>query len=168
MSVIKEKALYPSIKTWLENLLKSNFPKKGVYTYNTSSIYLNNFIQDKNWISLCPEYVAYQIKIDILGVLIEKDKIDFILVEVKKTKISLKDISQLIGYSKVVRPLHSFILSPLWISDPVKILFESYRRYDILNFFENRKIKVCKWDTDKKDVDFIYIYPNKPLLEFIR
>ena len=113
------------------------------------------------------DYSTYQIKIDILGVLIENKNLDFVFIEVKNKKIGLKDISQLLGYSRVVTPIHSLIISPLWVSEPVKILFETYRRFDILKYFDERNIKVCKWDDDKEDIDYNYIYPNKPLLDFI-
>jgi len=163
MSLRKEKDLYPPIKKWLKTLLESNYPKKKIQTYDTSRIYLNKFIQDKNWISLCPQYAPYQIKIDILGVLFEKNNIKFVLVEVKNTRISLKDISQLIGYTRVVNPLHSIIISPYWISDPVKILFDTYKRNDILKF-GNKSIKICKWDLNKKNVDYNFKYPSGSLL----
>ncbi|MHA1196164.1 MAG: hypothetical protein ACTSRH_09325 [Promethearchaeota archaeon] len=166
MTINKEKDLYPEIKNWLDNLLKEYFPKKKVYSFITSNIYLSKFIQDKNWIEYCSDYATYQIKIDILGVLIEKTELEFIFIEVKNSKISLKDVSQLIGYSKVAQPLFSIILSPKWVSDPVKILFEIYRRYDILKYNSDKFIKIGKWDPEKKDIDYNKIYPNKPLLNF--
>ncbi|MHA1492007.1 MAG: hypothetical protein ACTSRI_20445 [Promethearchaeota archaeon] len=166
MSLRKEKDYYPIIKKWLKELLISNYPKKKVYTFDTSQIYLNKFIQDKNWTSYRSDYPTYQIKIDILGVLIEKDNLDFIFIEVKNIKISLKDVSQLLGYSRVAKPLHSLIISPKWISNPVKILFDTYRRFDVLKYNENKYIKICKWDDNKKDIDYNYIYPGKPLLNF--
>jgi len=166
MSLKKEKDLYPKIRKWLEDLLKSYYPKKTVYSFDTSTIYLSKFIQDKNWISYRSDYATYQIKIDILGIIIKKENLDLVFVEVKNTKISLKDISQLIGYSRVAKPLHSLIVSPKWVSDPVKILFDIYRRFDILKYNDNKYIKIGKWDVDKDDLDYNFIYPNKPLLDF--
>ncbi|MFW9874336.1 MAG: hypothetical protein ACFFG0_14620 [Candidatus Thorarchaeota archaeon] len=164
MSFIKEKDLYSVIKDWLKNLLKSYYPRKKIDTYDTSSVFLSKFIQDSNWMKYRDDYATYQIKIDILGVLIYQKNLDFVFVEVKNTKISLKDISQLIGYSRVAKPLYSFIISPKWVSDPVRSLFEKYRRFDILTYDKNRIIKIVKWDCEKRDIDFNYIYPKSELI----
>lgn len=94
MSLKKEKDLYPKICSWLEDLLKSYYPKKTIYSYDTSNIYLSKFIQDHNWISYRSDYVTYQIKIDILGIIIKNETLDFVFVEVKNTKISLKDLKE--------------------------------------------------------------------------
>ncbi|MFX1504001.1 MAG: hypothetical protein ACFFDH_23770 [Promethearchaeota archaeon] len=160
---MKEKDLYPGIRDWLYKILKSKYKNKKSAAYDTSEKNLNKFIQEKGWISLSPEYAEYEIKVDILGVVFDKDKIDFLLIEVKNTKISLKDISQLIGYTRVVKPINSMILSPNWVSDPVKKLFEVYKRFDVLKYEKIKIIKVCKWDQEKKDIDYRFIYPSLPL-----
>ncbi|MHA1271800.1 MAG: hypothetical protein ACTSVV_15955 [Promethearchaeota archaeon] len=166
MNLKKEKDYYPTIREWLKNLLKSRFPGKKIDTFDTSQIYLSKFIQNKNLTSYRSDYPTYQIKIDILGIIMDNQGLEFIFVEVKNKKISLKDISQLLGYSRVAKPLLSLILSPKWISDPVRILFDTYRRFDILNYEINKQLKICKWDDDKNDIDYNYIYPGKPLFDF--
>ncbi|MFO7797859.1 MAG: hypothetical protein ACQERB_05665 [Promethearchaeati archaeon] len=160
---MKEKDYYPIIKVWLRNLLESYFPNKNIHVFDSSNIYLDKLIQENNWTNYRSDYATYQIKIDILGVIIDDGKMDFVFIEVKNTKISLKDVSQLLGYSRVANPIYSIITSPKWISKPIRILFDTYRRFDILKYDHNRTIKVCKWDKNKNDIDYNLIYPGKPL-----
>ncbi len=89
-----------------------------------------------------------------------KDKCALAFVECKLNSISLKDISQLIGYSKVVRPVFSLILSPAGISSPVNTLINIYKRYDILTYWNNLKIRIAKWNKTTKDIDAATLIPH--------
>ena len=52
--------------------------------------------------------------------------------------------SQLLGYSKVVNPKHSFIISPTGISSPVNTLIKIFKRYDILEYSKGSKIRIAQ------------------------
>ncbi|HUS49820.1 MAG TPA: hypothetical protein VMZ91_06625, partial [Candidatus Paceibacterota bacterium] len=81
-------------------------------------------------------------------------------VECKLNSISLKDISQLIGYSKVVRPTFSLILSPAGISSPVNKLINIYKRYDILTYWNNLNVRIAKWNIITKEIDQASLLPH--------
>ncbi|RKZ24859.1 hypothetical protein DRQ26_06850, partial [bacterium] len=70
------------------------------------------------------------------------------IVEVKTNKISLHSFSQILGYSKVVRPQYSFIISPSGWSYFLNRLIHDYNREDILEYYDGRKILIAKWDVD--------------------
>lgn len=88
----------------------------------------------------------------LTGVILLNDKAELAFVECKLSKITLKDVSQLLGYSKVACPVHSFIISPKGMSNAVSYLLQTLRRYDILAYSENRKIRVGSWDESKGDI----------------
>jgi len=74
-------------------------------------------------------------------------------------QINLKDISQLLGYSKVVKPKYSFIISPAGISSPVSTLIKVFKRYDILEYVEGSKIKIAQWNKVTQEIDSSTLLP---------
>jgi len=72
------------------------------------------------------------------------------LVECKLGRINLRDLSQLLGYSRVALPLYSIILSPRGISQSLNLLFNIARRNDILYYSPDRHIFIAKWVEGKR------------------
>lgn len=161
---MKEKDLYEPIQGWLQTLLENYYPSKRIRTFITSEVSLAKFIQSKGWMDKFPGYMTYECKVDVLGLIEGNRKADFILIEVKLKPLSLTNIAQLIGFTRVIKPLHSLIISPKWLSSPMKTLFDIYRRFEILTFGKNQSIRICKWDTEKKDIDYNFIYPPGSIL----
>lgn len=64
-------------------------------------------------------------------------------------EITLRDVSQLLGYSKVVNPGIAILISPESVSRSMHHLLHSYQRYDVLDYSLNRRIRICRWDLDK-------------------
>ena len=155
-----EKEMYPEIITWLSKHLKGIYPKAEVNVCDTSQVNLCEFIRRRKLSKYFPEFETYVIKVDITGVIKYKEKCLLSFVECKLNPISLKDISQLIGYSKVVRPVSSLILSPAGVSSPVNMLFNIYRRYDVLSYWDNLKIRIAKWNKTTKDIDMATLLPH--------
>lgn len=155
-----EREMYPEIICWLTKHLEGIYPKGEINTFDTSQINLCEFIRRKKLSKYFPEFETYVIKVDITGVIKYKEKCLLSFVECKLNSISLKDISQLIGYSKVVRPISSFILSPAGISSPVNRLINVYRRYDILTYWKEMKIRIAKWNKTTKDIDMATLLPH--------
>src|SRR4030042_18545 len=80
-------------------------------------------------------------------------------IDSKNNSITLRDLSQLIGYSRVANPKYSFLLSPQGISDSLKTLLLTYNRLDVLNYgFKEGKISdsiiIAKWNADANNIDF--------------
>jgi hypothetical protein len=106
------------------------------------------------------ESESYVIKVDITGVVQYNGKCLLAFVECKLKSISLKDVSQIIGYSKVAKPVLSLIISPQGISTPVNKLINIYRRYDILTYQDDLKVRIAKWNKSTKDIDVSTLLPH--------
>lgn len=147
-----EKRMYPDIMKWLKGFLESKYRKYKISVFNTHAQTLSNILIGKNLHNFFPDYPTYDIKVDVTGILIRKDSADLIFVECKLNPITLKDVSQLLGYSKVAKPLHSIILSPADVSRSVSYLFRTLRRYDVLEYERDKKIIIAKWSERTKEI----------------
>ena len=155
-----EKEMYQDVIAWLTGYLKRLHPKSEIKAFDTSRINLCEFIRRNKLSKYFPEFETYVIKVDITAVIKNKDKCTLAFVECKLNSISLKDISQLIGYSKVVRPVFSLILSPAGISSPVNSLMNIYKRYDILTYWKDTKVRIAKWNRKTGDIDTATLLPH--------
>ena len=155
-----EKEMYPDVIYWLDTYLHHKYHKATIKSYNTSRENLSDFIYRHNLNRYFPESETYFVKVDITGVIQYREKCLLSFVECKLNSISLKDISQIIGYSKVVKPILSLIISPQGISTPVNKLINIYRRYDILTYQDNLKVRIAKWNKLTKDIDISTMLPH--------
>lgn len=155
-----EREMYPEIIAWLNKYLKRLYPRSEIKAFDTSRINLCEFIRRNKIGKYFPEFETYVIKVDITAVIRHKDESLLAFVECKLNSISLKDISQLIGYSKVVRPVFSLILSPDGISSPVNSLMNIYKRYDILTYWKETKVRIAKWNRKTGDIDTATLLPH--------
>jgi len=157
--------MYPIVKIWLKNLLKQNFGRFKITVEDTSKKVLSRFLFEKGLHEIFPDYQTYEIQVDITGVVEEGTTARLVFIECKLNKINLRDISQLLGYSKVATPLMSIIISPAGISDSVNLLFNVHRRDDILSYGENGLIRIAKWIESKKDIDMRSLIPRGTLFD---
>lgn len=155
-----EKEMYPDVILWLNSYIKHRYPKSVVKSYDTSRENLCDFIRRHELENLFSEFQTYVIKVDITGVIKYKEKCLLAFVECKLNSINLKDISQLIGYSKVVRPVFSLIVSPAGISTPINTLINIYRRYDILTYYKDLYVRIAKWNKSTSDIDVSSLLPH--------
>ena len=160
----KEEELYPEVIEWLRRILIQKFKRSKILVYDTSKFKLHNFLYRKKFHTFFPDYLTYEIQVDITGLIKRGEKIKLVFIECKLRPISLKDIAQLLGYSKVANPHYSLIISPSGVSRSIEYLFESYRKYEVLQYNKNKEIIVAKWDENKKDIDFGCIYPKGKFL----
>ena len=155
-----EREMYPEVALWLTRYLKHKYPKASVKAYDTSRENLSDFLRRRRLSRYFPESETYVIKVDVTGVIKHKEKCFLAFVECKLNAVSLKDISQLIGYSKVVLPVFSIIVSPVGISSPVNKLINVYRRYDILSYTDKQKVRVASWDKMSCDIETATLLPH--------
>ena len=64
------------------------------------------------------------------------------------------------GYSKVALPLYSIIISPSGISRSVNILFNTYNRFDVLEYDKGKRIRIATWDPGRKSIDVSSLIPS--------
>lgn len=147
--------MYPDIILWLEKQLKGKYGKKAkkITVLDTHDSDLLNFIIKLKYQKFFPEFTTYKIRQDITGFIEYEDKVDLVFVECKNGKLSLINLSQLIGYSCIALPIISILIAPQGMGTTLSKLLTSFNRTDILEFRPNRKIQVLKWDYNKKDID---------------
>ena len=154
-----ESELYPEVIKWFEKYLKGRYPKAEIKAHDTSRQDLSEFLRRSKIHLFFPEFETYVIKVDITATIRYKDKCDLAFVECKLNSINLNDISQLLGYSKVVKPKHSFIISPDSVSSPVNTLIKIFKRYDILEYQLNHRIRIAQWNKIKQEIDLSTLLP---------
>ncbi len=155
----QEIALYPSMLEWLQTHLENKHPKATIKTYDVHAVDLSDFIQRNKYTKFFPEYATYKIRVDLLGVILEKDKCNLVFVEVKDTPLSLINLSQLLGYCKILRPEFAFLISPKGLSKPLGQLLVHFNRLDILEFDKNKFVRVAKWNPTRNAIENDSIIP---------
>jgi len=147
MKLQNEAQLYEPVRLWFETRLKRRFRRSVVQAYDTSCVKLSAFINAHGWQSQFPEAGAWEIKTDITAFILGREN-HVAFVECKVGRITLKDVGQLLGYSRVARPVLSILLSPLGLSSELSVLLKVYGRYDVLGYGGNDKtIMIVQWDT---------------------
>jgi len=148
MTKIRESQLYKPIREWLVSFLKRRYRNiKGIWVDDTSKITVDNFILRKKLTSYIPYWSALKVSVDITGAVLENDgSLHLAIVEVKTGRINLRDLSQVIGYAKVIKPDYAFIISPNGWSKILKYLILDLQRTDVLEYDSKKKIIIGKWD----------------------
>ena len=153
--------MYPDVVAWLKERLIRHFRKAdSIIVSDTSQTYLWRFLADNGYEKYFPEYLTYEIQVDITGVVVAKGTAKLAFVECKLSPITLKDVSQLLGYSKVASPLTSLLISSSGISSSIDRLLNVYRRFDVLEYDKNRTILVGCWNAVRKEIDVKTLLPK--------
>jgi len=148
MTKIRESQLYEPICKWLVRFLKRKYRNiKRIWVDDTSKITVDNFILRKKLTSYIPYWSALKVSVDITGAVLKNDgSLHLAIVEVKTGRINLRDLSQVIGYAKVIKPDYAFIISPNGWSKILKYLILDLQRTDVLEYDSKKKIIIGKWD----------------------
>jgi len=154
-----ERAMYPEVCTWLREALKSRFPKSTVKVADTSRVTLGRFLEQEGMTAIFPEYQTYEINVDVTGI-VQRKMPGLIFVECKLTTLKLRDVSQLLGYSKVAKPIYSILLSPAGISQALIHLLKIHFRYDVLEYAEGKRLNLGIWDSSRKMIDPATLIPS--------
>lgn len=166
MSYRNEAEMYPDVIAWLHGLLRERFSGAEVDVRDTHASPLNEYIkrnrleryfQDNIW-------QTYEIRVDITGFMLHRGKPGIAFVECKLIPISLLHISQLLGYSRVARPLLSYLISTKGIGSAVVGLISRYDRTDILEYDWQkgripRTLMLGTWDITAKRLDPASVLP---------
>lgn len=155
-----EELLYPTIKNWLHTYLSDKYKGYTIQTtYETSRRNLDVVLKSKGIV--CKEAIGLQIKVDIVGILKNKDDIKLIFVEVKDKPLTLKDLGQLWGYTQLVDPLESFLISSKGLGK-LSPLFKVLKREDLLKFGtkKHKFMRIAKWDDKRMCIDYTSLIPK--------
>ena len=155
-----ETGLYPEVASWLDRYLRGRYPKATVAAHDTHSMELSAFLRRENLHAPFKDYDAYEIQVDVTGIVKTPDSIRLAFVECKIGPITLRDVGQLLGYSLVARPEWSYLLSPAGLSDRLNTLLVTFGRQDVLNYARNRAIRLATWNVGRREVDLSTLIPK--------
>lgn len=155
-----ENELYEPMRCWLEQYLKDKYKGYEIIVVDTSKERLDRALAKYDIIIEMANGV--DIRIDVLGIARKKGTVKLFFIEAKKTKLTLRDLGQLWAYCKLINPEEAFLFSSAGLGSLNKLI-NSFRREDLLDFGEGKKIKkmkVGKWDIAKNTVDLQSLIPK--------
>lgn len=155
-----ENELYEPMRCWLEQYLKDNYKGYEIITVDTSQERLDRALTKYDIVNEMATGV--DIQIDVLGIARKKNIVKLFFIEAKKTKLTLRDLGQLWAYCKLVDPEEAFLFSSAGLGSLNKLI-NSFRREDLLDFGNGKKIKKMKialWDVTKNTVDLSSMVPK--------
>lgn len=155
----REREMYPAVMAWLKRSLKGHYPRASVETYDTSTVGLNRFLESQGLQNLFPQYQSYEISVDVTAVVRTRKSGLLGFVECKLKQISLRDLSQLLGYSRVALPAYSIIVSPAGVTRAVHYLLNSFGRLDVLEYAPSRRLKLATWDSVRGEISLPTLIP---------
>lgn len=155
-----ESDLYPSIEKWLNNYLRERYPKFQVKTtYRSSTRTLENVLREFGL--NISRALLLNIKIDVLGILRYGTQEELVFVEVKDDTLTLKDLGQLWGYTQLINPLESFLISPKGLGT-LSELYNTLKRRDLFAYGTKREriMRVAVWLENNGSIDYGSMIPH--------
>lgn len=156
----RETQLYPEIETWLKGYLQAKYPNYQIETtYESSRLSLETVLRK---FRINPTLaIGLNIKIDVMGILRQNGEYELVFIEVKDDELTLKDLGQLWGYSQLMNPIESFLVSSRGIGRLSK-LFNVLKREDLLKYGVggNKYMRIAKWDDNRKSIDYQTLIPK--------
>ena len=141
--------------------LVSGIAKIGkVSAFDTHKTELSSFLRREGFHRHFPDSSAYEIEVDVTGVIERRDSVKLAFVECKIGPITLRDVGQLLGYSLVARPELSFLVSPRGLSDRLAAQLLTFGRQDILVYGKDRLIRLGVWDEARGELDVSTLVPK--------
>jgi hypothetical protein len=156
---MNEEALYPQIIDWLQRELSQTFPRARVEVEDTHGVYLSAWVARKGLTGLFPEHTAWDIKVDITGVIHSRSAVNLVLTECKTGPSSLRDVGQILGYSLVARPRYALLVSMRPPNARLMRLLRTFGREDILKYPPDRSLKLITWDCLRRAPDMGCVFP---------
>ena len=156
----EEEKLYPEIESWLNGYLIGKYKGYSIQTTSETSKQNLDVVLKKLGVK-CEEAKGLNIKVDIVGILKKGEEVKFIFVEVKDTELTLKDLGQLWGYTQLIDPLESFLVSPRGFGKLSKV-FNVLKRIDVLKYGvkNNKFMRIACWDKRTNSIDWSNIIPK--------
>ena len=156
-SVSKEFELYEPMRSWLQTYLEGKYKNSRVIAIDSHARTLDLFLEEYGILDLYPQVVGLDIQIDVLGIVIGKNKTDIVFIEAKKDQLTLRDLGQLWAYCQLCNPTEAFLMSPRGLGSLNKICL-NLGRTDLLDFCDKKRfksMKVAKWDLLRKMPDYL-------------
>ena len=155
-----EEELYEPMKVWLERYIKDKYKSYEVVAIDAHAERLDRVLEKYGIVNEMANGV--DIQIDVLGIAQKQSITKLFFIEAKKTRLTIRDLGQLWAYCKLVDPDEAFLLSSADLGSLNKLL-NGFRREDLLDFGDGKKIKkmkVGKWDVKKNTIDYATLIPK--------
>lgn len=155
-----ENELYEPMRCWLKQYLSDKYKGYEIITADTSQERLDRALAKYGVIIEMANGIDVQI--DVLGIVRKKTIVKLFFIEAKKTKLTLRDLGQLWAYCKLIDPEEAFLFSSAGLGSLNKLI-NSFRREDLLDFGDGKRIKkmkIGKWDISKNTVDLHSLVPK--------
>lgn len=159
----REATLLGPCRSWLASFLRQQFRRATIGVLpDTDRVRLGTVLSRSGLTSFFPECSAWEVKVDVAGVVHRRGGADLVFVELKAGPISLRDVGQLLGYCRVCRPIGAFLLSPEGLSSDLQRLLTTYGRIDVLRFGADY-IRVGSWLTSRRQPAWGDVIPGGAL-----
>ncbi|MEM0050520.1 MAG: hypothetical protein QXV17_11355 [Candidatus Micrarchaeaceae archaeon] len=157
---MSEKDLYPEIENWLNNYLSGKYVGYQVETtHGSATRKLENVLREfgLNF----SDAILLNVKVDVVGILRNQKKEELVFVEVKEKALTLKDLGQLWGYTQLINPLESFLISPQGLGI-LSELYNTLGRRDLFVYGQKseREMKAAQWLQSEKSIDYLTMIPK--------
>lgn len=162
-----EREMYQPVAKWLQHFLRQRFKGAEVWVGDVHAQKVSHVLTRERFSRFFPESETYEVKVDVLGVIVHKQRGSLALVECKIKPITLMDLAQVVGYSKVLRPAFAIVLSPTGWSGAIEKLINIFNRDDVLEYVGNRKIVIARWDLKAATVSYGESLPQGYLASFM-
>lgn len=155
-----EEELYEPMRLWLEQYVKDKYKGYEVVSIDAHAERLDRVLAKYGIINEMANGV--DIQIDVLAIAKKNRTVKLFFIEAKKTQLTLRDLGQLWSYCKLVDPDEAFLMSSLGLGSLNKLL-NAFRREDLLDFGDGKKIKkmkIAKWDIRTNAPDMMSMVPK--------
>jgi len=155
------------LKVWLEHYLKAIYSNEYNIEVTIPESNLSKLAIDS--LKLVPNYSSFEFNPDVLAILTPKKggKPELVLLNRTINAISLKEIGELLCYSRISNPLLSFIVSSKGLPHEVSLLLLNKEREEqLLSYSASRKIAILKWNETTNKMDTTSIFPLEKRGEF--
>lgn len=149
---IKASDLRADVTAWLRKRLRYIYPSWDAQVYETCGDTLSGFLKRYGLLNAFPCSEAFEMELDITGVLRRGGEAHLVFVRCKTSPITLGDVGPMQEYSSLALPVLSIILSPAGTSPSLGLLFNAYNRVDVLEYGSGKRLKIGTWDVNRKQV----------------
>jgi len=89
----QELTLYGPMQKWFIIYLQNKNPNTEVLVHDVHKIYLSDFFAKADFRRNFPDYSTYKIKIDLLGIIKNKKKLELVFIEVKDRSLNVSHVA---------------------------------------------------------------------------
>jgi len=151
--------MYGPVANWLKAFLRRRHPRSRVLVGESHNLYVSHTIRRLGVAGRFPQSELWNVKVDIVGVVVSRPKATLAIVECEARHPTLRDLCQLLGYARLMKPQLATLVSPCAPSKPLGKLLCLQGRYDILEYDSGRRLKILRWLPERNDVDSTSIIP---------